>query len=260
MDIITDQEARLPAPAHLRLDLSGMRRILAVSDPHGEYAELERRLDLLDYDDRRDALVLNGDLVDRGPDSMGFERWISRPNVHRSLGNHDTMPMMFLDGSADEDDIVEWGGRWFLDLAPEERRRVALLLADAPIALTVVTPAGREVGFVHADCLHDWNQHVRFLSDRWNPRHVSTVNHSLWSRITVQQLLEAMTHEGGPKPYSCEVENIDHVFHGHTSVKSAFAHHDRTWMDTGACFAGGSLTVIDVDAWLDDIGRNSPFL
>lgn len=31
-------------------------------------------------------------------------------------------------------------------------------------------------------------------------------------------------------------------------------------MDTGACFAGGSLTVIDVDAWLDDIGRNSPFL
>lgn len=251
----------LPVPAHIELDLSSFRRVLAVSDVHGEYGQLQRRLDEMDYDDRRDALIIDGDLVDRGPESMEALAWRKRRNVHCGLGNHDLMPQMFLDGDAQLEDIREWGGQWFIDLDEDERRRVAALLRDAPVAMTVRTPVGRTVGFVHADCPQDWDSLIDILENPRDYRFARTVNDCLWSRNTIVELLNAVgTEDGPPRPYSCRMENIDHVFHGHTTIMRAFAHHDRTWMDTGACFPGGRLTVIDVDQWLDDIDRNSPFV
>lgn len=251
-----------PLTLHRRLDLSDRRRLFAVTDVHGEYPMLERHLADLGWNPDRDALIINGDLCDRGEDSLAAFDWIARPNVHRTLGNHDVMPEMYLDDECDEADMRDWGAAWFLDLDHDRRRELAVLLAAAPHSLTVTTPLGRTVGFVHADCGDDWSEHVSTLEGPPSFARHQITKRALWSRNTIMELMGALRPEDGSpsRPYSCRVTGVDHVFHGHTTVARAFAHHDRTWFDTGACFERRRMTVIDVDSWLDDIDRNSPFI
>lgn len=249
------------SPNHIRLDLSDRRRVLAASDIHGEFDQLDQQLLAHNFDPLQDALILNGDLVDRGPNSLAAIDWIGRPSIYRTLGNHDIMPRLFLTGDASEEDMKQWGGQWFIDLDPDQREYVAAQLESAPVALTVLTPGGYDIGFVHADCGLDWNEHIASLENEELAGFHHARKHSLWSRDTIKNLFDALTpKDGNPaKPYSCRISGIDHVFHGHTTVLRPFAHHDRTWIDTAACFEGGMLTVLDVDKWLDDIERNTPF-
>ncbi|MFK8794907.1 metallophosphoesterase family protein [Planococcus plakortidis] len=71
-----------------------MKRILAISDIHGELELFNRLLEKVGYDATEDQLVLLGDYVDRGPDSKGvLERVIELKKQGAIVlrGNHDQM-------------------------------------------------------------------------------------------------------------------------------------------------------------------------
>jgi len=251
---MSDQQAK-----HVTLDLSDRDRILLVTDVHGEYGMLERELEEAGWNPERDALIINGDLADRGPSSERAVEFVSRPGVLRTKGNHEEMPGMFLKGIVKKKKAIEWGGAWFVDLPKKELREIVRVFEDCPIAMTVKTPIGRTVGIVHADCLDDWTQHVAILEDPAHHRHEDIVELSLWRRDTIERLIDDQRAGGERAEASrCLVTGIDHVFHGHTPLLRAFAHDDRSWLDTGACY-GRRLTLIDVDAWLDQIDRHSPY-
>ncbi len=67
----------------------------AIGDVHGQRAALERLFSRLDFDFERDDLWLVGDLVNRGPDSLGVLRWARQMHERLGtrfvavLGNHD---------------------------------------------------------------------------------------------------------------------------------------------------------------------------
>lgn len=65
-----------------------MRRVF-VGDIQGCRAELEDLLEALDFDAERDELHPVGDLVNRGPDSLGVLRLLRDLNAGGVLGNHD---------------------------------------------------------------------------------------------------------------------------------------------------------------------------
>ena len=46
-------------------------RVIVIGDVHGCLRELDNLLDKVDYQQGHDTLVLAGDLVDKGPDSVG---------------------------------------------------------------------------------------------------------------------------------------------------------------------------------------------
>jgi serine/threonine protein phosphatase 1 len=250
----------MPEPGHLVLDLSDRRRVLAASDVHGEFAKLEKALDEIGFDGALDTLVIVGDLFDRGPDSMAFEKWTRREGVVFGLGNHDVLPHLLLDDRIDHGMMQDFGGEWFLALDRDERRRIAALLYDAPIAITCATPMRNRVGFVHADCTKDWDDTISLIGHEMKSKREWAFDFCLQSRETIRDVLDEARAAGGkPIPTTrADVRGIDHVFHGHTPVVNAFSHGNRTWIDTDAC-RGGPMTVIDVDAWLDDLDRNSPF-
>lgn len=239
---------------HYALDLSFHRRILIVGDVHGEFTKLDAKLEELGYEAGPDALVFVGDLIDRGQESHRALEWIGRRDVHRVQGNHEVMPGMLLTGEIGRKTARKWGGGWFADMEAQELADLSSVLTQAPIAMTVRTPGGHEIGIVHADCGDDWKEHVRRLEDPQDAGHLQARKLSLWERDTIEGLYKAIEQGSPPR---CDVSGIDHVFHGHTPVRRPFTMGNRTWIDTGVCY-GDDLTVLDVDAWLAGTSTPTP--
>lgn len=93
--------------------------IYAVGDIHGQSAELDRVLALIEADGGRDArIVFLGDYTDRGPDSRGvLDRLVRGLDQGRNwtclMGNHDRMFARFLSRGAEHDDNIRSGISWF---------------------------------------------------------------------------------------------------------------------------------------------------
>jgi len=65
--------------------------VYLIGDVQGCHAALQRLLHTLDFSPSRDTLYLLGDLVNRGPDSLGVLRQLRAwsGSAHALLGNHD---------------------------------------------------------------------------------------------------------------------------------------------------------------------------
>ena len=74
----------------------------AIGDLQGCLGAFERLLALVQFDPRRDQLLLAGDLVARGPDSLGTLRRVHalRERVRCVLGNHDLHLLALAHGAA----------------------------------------------------------------------------------------------------------------------------------------------------------------
>lgn len=64
-------------------------RTLVIGDVHGCLAELDELLKLVEFKQGEDRLVFVGDLVDRGPDSVGVVRRAIELKADCVLGNHE---------------------------------------------------------------------------------------------------------------------------------------------------------------------------
>lgn len=78
-----------------------MKRILVISDIHGELKLFDSLLEKVKYDADEDQLIFVGDYVDRGPDSKGVLNRVSELKRNGAVvlrGNHDEMMLNVVDG------------------------------------------------------------------------------------------------------------------------------------------------------------------
>ncbi|MFO1442408.1 serine/threonine protein phosphatase [Bacillus sp. Bva_UNVM-123] len=71
-----------------------MKRMLAISDIHGNLEKFERLLELVQYDKNEDQLLLLGDFVDRGPHSRAVLNKVIQLKTEGAIaliGNHEKM-------------------------------------------------------------------------------------------------------------------------------------------------------------------------
>jgi len=65
------------------------KRTIIIGDIHGCLDEFKELLGKLKYDKAEDRLILLGDLVDRGPDSVGVVKYARKLGAECVMGNHE---------------------------------------------------------------------------------------------------------------------------------------------------------------------------
>jgi len=194
-------------------------RDFVVGDMHGCYKDFSNKLKEISFDTEKDRMFSVGDLVDRGPDSMGCLRLIEKPWFHSVKGNHEDMMVGAL-LEEDDNQYYGWlnnGGLWARDCVETEEELIewAKKARDLPIVINVAC-GEHMIGICHAQPpkSYDW----KYIE---NPASEVVM---LWGRTRV-----TMHHKH-------VIKNIDWTFHGHTPVSKVAHLGNTTFLDTGCVF------------------------
>ncbi|MGG1661232.1 metallophosphoesterase family protein [Brevibacillus sp. NRS-1366] len=139
-----------------------MKRILAISDIHGELEKLETLLVEASYDPNNDQLILLGDYVDRGPASKGVVDKVKQLHEDGAIvlmGNHDHMMVK----SFEQDPVfIE---RWFRNGAQQTLASYGHAAAgtesEAPEVLEKTAILEEHVAFLaDLDCYYETDDYI----------------------------------------------------------------------------------------------------
>lgn len=197
-----------------------MRRILAVSDVHGEVEKLERVLEDAQYDPTKDQLVLLGDYIDRGPHSKEVIELVMELVEEGAIalkGNHEDMWFQaFL-----EEDWDEW-------------------IQDIGLAT-----------------FHSYEGDIDLMKEHihWLRKHL-LMYYETEDYIFVHAGLEPETPlEWQDEEIMLWIRNYDRidlgkiVVHGHTPVRNVEQVEDQLFIDTGASM-GGKLSLVELPSMI----------
>ena len=79
-----------------------------IGDVHGCFDQLISLLDKIDYNRQQDKIILTGDLVNRGPESLAVLNYcMADRNITSVLGNHDLYLLRLMNMNQSTDDLKE---------------------------------------------------------------------------------------------------------------------------------------------------------
>ena len=208
-------------------------RLFIVSDIHGEFKLLESSLQQLGFKEGKDILVCVGDLIDRGDESEKTLRkflFDCSGSYYSVRGNHDEF---MVDNNWDLQFYN--GGSWILDTDYESRVAYGEIINKILPYAIEIHYNGKVYGVVHAEVpleFSSWDDFCEVL------QHNSRLKQEcLWNR-------EIVEFQNSYK--DAHLEGVDFVFHGHTPVNEPKAVANRHYIDTGAVFKNGYLTVVEI--------------
>lgn len=209
----------------VNLPFNDKGRDFAISDLHGCYDELMQKMRDVSFDKSLDRLFSSGDLVDRGDKSFECLKLIVEPWFYSVMGNHEKMMCQALLESDREYEGI-WlmnGGEWYNETPLVELMEYVREASELPYSIKV-GDGPNSYGFVHTDPCSDWN-------DITDPLIEDII---LWGRNRVSQMSESL------------VKNIGTVYCGHTPRSEVVRLGNVVFIDTGACFSKGKLTMLEV--------------
>ncbi|CAL1240813.1 metallophosphoesterase [Candidatus Methylocalor cossyra] len=253
------EQAAFPSPGGLRLvqrlPANDGGRDFVVGDLHGCRAELERLLRLVDFDPTRDRLLSVGDLVDRGPDSIGCLKLLEAPWFHAVMGNHEQLLLNYFApwlaygaspdpyGDAGLGFLIN-GGKWVLQEVDGQQRprpplRALLERVSALPQVLVVGEGRRRYHVVHAELAKP--DGGRGEPGVWTDRELDTLPAYAqdgrdypafrWSR---RFLGPWQPGTGGP----ALAPGLSETYCGHTVGSAVRRIYSHVCLDTGAFLAG----------------------
>jgi hypothetical protein len=201
-----------------------MPRTIVIGDVHGCARELDRLLDRCELA-RGDRVVLVGDLVNKGPDSLTVVRRCLEIGAEAVLGNHDDLLLRCIAARRRRDD----------DEFPDPVRKLARKLSDEHIGwleqlpLFLPLPA-HSILVVHAG-----------LRPGRAPEHEERTNLLTMRSIRADGSGSKRIEEG--VPWASLWTGPDHVLFGHDAVRGLQEWPFATGLDTG-CVYGRQLTAM----------------
>lgn len=201
---------------HFPVNTSG--RDFLLGDLHGCMSEFNALLEAVKFDRAVDRVFAVGDLVDRGPDSMGALRLLREPWFFTVLGNHEAMMLnaMTLGDPYEMELWIANGGAWHGDHLGDELDSLLVDVDSLPLAIVVGDGAHR-FNVVHAEF---------FGSD-------AELSAGDFDGGTVQRLLWGRALASGRAPADLtQPESVTYV--GHSIVETIGRVGSHRFIDTGA--------------------------
>ena len=210
-----------------RIQGADYRRIFVVGDIHGCRQQLEDLLCQQVFCYEKDLLLSVGDLIDRGPDSLGCLSLITQPWFVAVRGNHEQMAIDAVHGRH----IERWlgnGGGWFYKLSANDEARARQLLRQAESLPHILElHCGQRLTVIaHAD----------YPLDHYHFNQPVDSEQVLWQRRRID---DAVSGE------SCPITGAERFFFGHTPLAEVAHYANQHYIDTGAVF-GGKLTMLQI--------------
>lgn len=203
-----------------------------VGDIHGNYDLLMSSLSAIHFNEKTDRLFCSGDLINKGPDSIGVVSLLKKKWFHSVMGNHE---LMLIEAAKDRsviDQIVPFGGSWMVDLTSSKLASVANLFLSKLSLSATIPVAKRTIGVVHASSPENW-QYLQ-ISPPDNDIKNTLIDYCLWD------------FGQGNGVVSCgQVRNVDAIVSGHISTDNKIVRGNHIWIDTVS--KTGNLTIVNAN-------------
>lgn len=229
------------------------KKIICIGDVHGCLEELKELLEKVGWSKSRSdfRIILLGDLVDRGPDSIGVIRFVRENNIEVVRGNHDDRYIKYYEKLKWHDSNPKNTKPAWLEKHPD-RKKIFDSLSDEDIAWLYSTPtsilipeyktvavhAGFKPGVPISQNDDDTKMHIRFLFEKSHPAFLEVYND--------------YNPPSGSRFWAEDYEDEWHVVYGHHVWDFNFIKiHENSkgykcyGIDTGVCF-GGKLTALEL--------------
>jgi hypothetical protein len=195
-------------------------RTLIVGDVHGCKDELEALVERFGFVPGRDRLLQTGDMISRGPDSLGALELARDLGMRSVMGNHEARLLRIL---AERPMDRVWKDKMFLERLGDDAVQIAAMVRDWPLWIE-----DEQFFLVHAG-FQPGVSHPVFMDARVL-LHVRT-----WDGEGVD-----MDNEDNPPWFQCDAWSKTIVF-GHWANVGLVQRPGLRGLDTG-CAVGGALT------------------
>lgn len=242
-------------------------RDFCIGDLHGCLGMLRSLLSAVKFNPNRDRLFSVGDLIHRGPNSLDCLALAEEPWFFPVAGNHEILQEGAWEGHSLNHRSLKYicednGGRDLLGREVDAGRFLRII-KGLPLTLEVELPNQERVGIIHAGLMHPFTWHdVQAMVAR-EPRlfdkdFPGLQRRLLWDRTSayaaeVIYAGRAGNLDAGQRErfsLACApIPGIDLLICGHTSLESGHPLQagTRLFLDTGAGFNGGPLTMLHLE-------------
>eukprot|EP00210_Caulerpa_lentillifera_P006551 g6256.t1 len=207
-------------------DLKKNGRLIIIGDVHGCYKDFCKLIDELKFDADKDNLVMAGDLVNKGPDSLKVIRKAMKIGAFVVRGNHeDSALAAYYDDLRGEEIPPKF--EWVKDL----KKKHLKFLESLPFAISI--PSYKLI-VVHAGLVPETTLTQQDMFSMYKMRDLKKCEiRNSW--IPLERGTEEST------PWASQWQGPEHVIFGHDSTRRLQLHPFATGIDTGAV-QGGQLS------------------
>lgn len=218
------------------------KKIFFVGDIHGRYDELMNKLKDIKFNMDEDILISVGDLVDRGPKIKEvIELFNQQDNFYCVIGNHDNFLLNF-DTEPEKwfDDKRNGSDDTVFQLGKNQLKRYKKILLKKMSLILEIEYGNMKIGVIHGGVPFDnnkpqeWNKIIR--KAKRNKRYRANL---MWDRTVIRKI---WANDIADIP---EVQGIDIMVHGHTTIDKPLFFNNRVWIDTFG--KTGKLTFLRIE-------------
>lgn len=218
--------------AYKKIDGDAYRKVFIVGDLHGCHDLLMAKLEDSGFLPSSDLVVSVGDLIDRGDDSLACLDLINNKWFEAVRGNHE---QMMIDSLACNMDINHWlynGGGWFfhLDYDKQVLARCLNEMASKLPYIIEISRGGKKIVVAHAD----------YPSNEYEFGKLIDMNDVIWSR----DRFNCISNQSAEA--DAFINGADHFYFGHSPADDVVSTGNISYIDTGAVFKGGKLTLVEI--------------